>query len=93
MKGLTLQGVTRKSCILSLTNIIKLINELSQNIHERSVLQVVVVGINLKTFFFSFFITGYFQKAKKLNVFKNDDETWDYTGALNNNSGNFVQII
>lgn len=27
------------------------------------------------------------QKAKKLNVFKNDDETWDYTGALNNNSG------
>lgn len=28
-----------------------------------------------------------FQKAKKLNVFKNDDETWDYTGALNNNSG------
>ena len=58
-------------------------------------LQVVVVGINLKTCFFSlsFFITGYFQKAKKLNVFKNDDETWDYTGALNNNSGNFVQII
>ena len=29
----------------------------------------------------------HFQKAKKLNVFKNDDETWDYTGALNNNSG------
>ena len=53
-------------------------------------LHVVVVGINLKTFFFSFFIIGYFQKAKKLNVFKNDDETWDYTGALNNNSGNFV---
>ena len=55
-------------------------------------LQVVVVGINLETcfFFFSFFIIGYFQKAKKLNVFKNDDETWDYTGALNNNSGNFV---
>ncbi|XP_073258090.1 heterogeneous nuclear ribonucleoprotein L-like [Porites lutea] len=29
----------------------------------------------------------YSKKAKKLNVFKNDDETWDYTGALNNNSG------
>ncbi|KAJ7387391.1 hypothetical protein OS493_004385 [Desmophyllum pertusum] len=29
----------------------------------------------------------YSKKAKKLNVFKNDEETWDYTGALNNNSG------
>ena len=29
----------------------------------------------------------YLQKAKKLNVFKNDDETWDYTGALSNVSG------
>ncbi|XP_068681115.1 heterogeneous nuclear ribonucleoprotein L-like [Montipora capricornis] len=29
----------------------------------------------------------YSKKAKKLNVFKNDDETWDYTGALSNNSG------
>lgn len=65
-----------------------------QNVSDRSELQVVIVGINLKTcFFFSFFIIGYFQKAKKLNVFKNDDETWDYTGALNNNSGNFVQIV
>ncbi|XP_032231297.2 heterogeneous nuclear ribonucleoprotein L-like isoform X2 [Nematostella vectensis] len=29
----------------------------------------------------------YSKKAKKLNVFKNDDETWDYTGALNGTSG------
>ena len=64
MKGLTLQGVTRKSCILSLTNIIKLINELSQNIHERSVLQVVVVGINLKTFFSLFLSLAIFRKLR-----------------------------
>ncbi|XP_031557317.1 heterogeneous nuclear ribonucleoprotein L-like isoform X2 [Actinia tenebrosa] len=29
----------------------------------------------------------YSKKAKKLNVFKNDEETWDYTGALNGTTG------
>lgn len=34
-----------------------------------------------------------YQKAKKLNVFKNDEETWDYTGALNGTTGKIFIIV